>query len=602
MSATAQPEPDEGSTPGDPDTAPAGSSPSETGTSRSGTSETGTSGSGTSRSGTSGSGTSTGAAALVALRRARQRRRLGELDWFEVAYRVYLMGGFGGGAVLWISASIHDSTAAADTVTRIAAGAPGWLGLVVAVSLLLGLRGGSHGGPVSLEAADVTHVMLAPVARRLVLRRPAVQRLRSALFASSLTGAVVGQLAGRRLPGSLLAWAAAGALFGAVVACLWIGSALLTHALRVPRAAATSMGLVVVIAQSVAVWRGVTGPTSAAGSLGLWGWRQNGADALWIAAAVGVAATGLGLLERLSLEALARRSALVAQLKFAVTMQDLRTVVLLRRQLNQEQLRSRPWFRLGPVRRRTLGGALWRRGWQGLLRYPLTRLLRMAALAAAMGLLEALAVRGTTPAVVGTAVLGFVLGMEAMEPLSQEVDQADRADALPFDRGELLYRHLAAGFAMLVPFAVVGGVVAVVVLGLDALAPVAILAVPVTLGAALGGVVSIVRDAPDPAASAATFVPPEVAGFTTTLRLLWPIVVSSLPTALALLPRSAAALGQSVVAAAVRAAVGIVLLVLLTAQWVRLRDRVRRSVRAFMADGRAHTAEQKRVRTEGSAT
>mgnify|MGYP003346494774 CR=1 FL=1 len=62
---------------------------------------------------------STGAAALVALRRARQRRRLGELDWFEVAYRVYLMGGFGGGAVLWISASIHDRTAAADTVASL---------------------------------------------------------------------------------------------------------------------------------------------------------------------------------------------------------------------------------------------------------------------------------------------------------------------------------------------------------------------------------------------------------------------------------------------------------------------------------------------------
>lgn len=544
---------------------------------------------------------STGAAALVALRRARQRRRLGELDWFEVAYRVYLMGGFGGGAVLWISASIHDRTAEADTVARIASDAPGWLGLIVALALLLGLRGGAHGGPVSLEAADVTHVMLAPVPRRLVLRRPAVQRVRSAVFAASLGGAIVGQLAGRRLPGSLLAWGAAGVLFGAVVALLWVGSALLAHTLRVPRGAATAAGLAVVVGQGVAVWRGVTGPTSAAGSLALWGWRQHGVDAVWIAVALGAAGSGLALLERLSLEALARRSALVAQLKFAVTMQDLRTVVLLRRQLNQEQLRSRPWFRLGPVRRRTLGGALWRRGWQGLLRYPLTRLLRMATLAAAMGVLQAMAIRGTTPALVGTALLGFVLGMEAMEPLSQEVDQADRADALPFDRGELLYRHLAAGFAMLVPFALVGGAAAVAVLGIGSLAPVAILAVPVTVGAALGGVVSIVRDAPDPAASAATFVPPEVAGFTTTLRLLWPIVVSSLSTGLALLPRSAAELGDSVVAAAVRAAVGIVLLVLLTAQWVRLRDRVRRSVRAFMADGRAHTIEQKRVRTEGSA-
>mgnify|MGYP003350091542 CR=1 FL=1 len=56
--------------------------------------------------------------------------------------------------------------------------------------------------------------------------------------------------------------------------------------------------------------------------------------------------------------------------------------------------------------------------------------------------------------------------------------------------------------------------------------------------------------------------------------------------------RSAAELGESTVAAAVRSSVGIILIVLLTAQWVRLRDRVRRSVRAFMADGRSYTADQ----------
>ena len=569
-------------------------------TSDSGTPDTGSSGAGSSGAG----GTrpdGVGPEALVALRRARQRRRLGELDWFEVAYRVYLMGGFGGGAVLWISASIHDRTVDADTVALVADHAPGWLGLIAALALLFGVRGGSHGGPVSLEAADVTHVMLAPVPRRAVLLRPAVQRLRSAVFAASLSGAIAGQLAGRRLPGSLVAWGAAGALFGAVVAALWVGAALVAHSLRIPRSVATSAGLAVVAWQGIAVWQDIAGPTSAAGSLGLWGWRQQAPDAVWIVAALGLVGAGLALLERLSLEALARRSALVAQLKFAVTMQDLRTVVLLRRQLNQEQLRSRPWVRLGRVRRRTLGGALWRRGWQGLLRYPLTRLVRMAGLAAAMGVLQAMAIRGTTPAVVGTALLGFVLGMEAMEPLSQEVDQADRADALPFDRGELLYRHLAPGFAMLFPFAVIGGGAAVAVLGVGSLASVAILMYPVVLGAALGGVVSIVRDAPDPAASGAAFVPPEVAGFATTLRLLWPIVVSTLSTALALLPRSAVELGDSPVAAAVRASVGIILLVLLTAQWVRLRDRVRRSVRAFMADGRSYTADQKRLRNEGSA-
>ena len=50
---------------------------------------------------------------------------------------------------------------------------------------------------------------------------------------------------------------------------------------------------------------------------------------------------GVCMLQQTSLDALARRSSLVAQLRFAVTMQDLRTVILLRRQLNQEQTRGR---------------------------------------------------------------------------------------------------------------------------------------------------------------------------------------------------------------------------------------------------------------------
>ena len=51
----------------------------------------------------------------------------------------------------------------------------------------------------------------------------------------------------------------------------------------------------------------------------------------------------------LRVEPLVRRGDLVSQLHFAVTMQDLRTVVLLRRQLRGEQPRTRPWFGLRPT-------------------------------------------------------------------------------------------------------------------------------------------------------------------------------------------------------------------------------------------------------------
>ena len=155
---------------------------------------------------------------------------------------------------------------------------------------------------------------------------------------------------------------------------------------------------------------------------------------------------------RTSLDALARRSSLVAQLRFAVTMQDLRTVILLRRQLTHEHTRRRPWLRL-PRRSasRSCGGAVAQPA-------PLP-----GRPARADGVLRRDGRRvpgrwfhGTTPPFVVTGVLLFVLGLEAMEPLSQEVDQPDRTDCLPDRARRAALRHLVAPLVALVPFAVVG--------------------------------------------------------------------------------------------------------------------------------------------------
>ena len=65
-----------------------------------------------------------------------------------------------------------------------------------------------------------------------------------------------------------------------------------------------------------------------------------------------------------------RRAGLVAQLRFAVTLQDIRTVVLLRRQLSQETPRNRPWI---PMKRGGRLPPIWRRDWQSYFRFPLVR-------------------------------------------------------------------------------------------------------------------------------------------------------------------------------------------------------------------------------------
>jgi hypothetical protein len=532
-------------------------------------------------------------AALRALRRHRQRNRLVDLEWFEAAYRAYLVALFGGGAVLWISSAVGDGPVGADTQADVARYGPAALGLVAVVAVLIGLRGGAQGGPLALEEADVAHVMMAPVPRRAALARPAWQRVRSSAGLAVVIGAIGGQMAGRRLPGSPSAWAASGALFGLTVGLLWAGSALIAHAIRLPLAIATATGVGLTAWQAAAVARPrLPAPANTAGSLAMWGWRQRPADVAALAVAVASAAIGLAWLGRTRIEALARRASLVAQLRFAVTTQDLRTVILLRRQLNQESTRRRPWARPPNFVR----WPVVRRGWHGIARFAVTRVVRMVALAAGVGVSQAAVAQGSTAMVIVSGFGLFLLGLEVTEPLAQEIDHPSRSEALPAERGRLFAAHLVMPAVALAPLAAVGGVAAWWALGRSHGAAVAVLAWPTLLASATGSVVSIVRDARDPATGGNEgFVPPEMVGMITATKALLPLLVSTLGAAPVLLVRSAATPvgGGPVTAAAVRAAIGAMLLTAVTALWVYKRDAWKKSMGAFMAEGRAVTAQQR---------
>lgn len=559
----------------------------------------------------------TGLAALHELRSRRRIRRLGRLEWFDVAYKAYLVVIFGGGAVLWVSAAIDEAPVGSSLgdVERLA---PVVVSIVAALAVMVGLRTGARGGPLSLEAADVSHVLLAPVSRRAVLLRPAMQRLRTAVVGASTAGAVAGQLAGRRLPGSTWSWGVCGGLAGAVVGAAWLGAALVAH--HRPRVAMTAVGVALVMIESSALWWRVPTPMSGVGRLALAAWPGHfeggsvpGVLAAGVIAAIAAGAVAVGVvsLESMSLEALMRRSALVAQLRFAATMQDLRTVVLLRRELDEEHPRSVPWRRLPPSRHGDvrLTSTVCRRDLHGLLRFPLSRVVRMAAVAVALGASVAAVLRGTTSALVLAALAAFVLGLEALEPLSQEIDQPDRAESVPVERGDLLVRHLVAPAVLLVPFAVLAAATALVVAAVggraggsagSGLVAAAVMAVPVVLAGACGSVVSIVRDAPDPVAQSAgrsAIAMPEMTGLGSALKAVWPVIVSGVGCATVLFVRAAWRNGGSLTGAAVRAAVAAVLLAGVVAYWVRGRDRWRRSTRRFVEEGRAASG----TRREGVA-
>ncbi len=528
----------------------------------------------------------TGAAVVGELRRARQHRRLGDQEWFDVAYRVYLVALAAGAAIVAASDAVNDAVVTSTTVADITRHGPGALGLIAAVAVAAGLRSGANGGPVALEAPDVRHLLLAPIPRAVVMRRPVAQRIRSTAAAGALVGVVAGVLAARRLPGSTTAWAAAGAVAGGCAVAIFAATAVVAHVTRLRQPLATTGGALLVGAQAVAAVTDVSGPADTFGSLFLWGMRQHGVDVAAVAVTIGVVAFALWRAGELRPEPLLRRADLVSQLRFAVTMQDLRTVVLLRRQMRNEHARVRPWpipFARRAVRTSaaTLGATVRRRGWHSIARLPLARLGHSGALAVLAGLAAVVTLRGTTPAAIAIGVCLFAMSMEILEPLSQEIDHRDLTGLSPAATDAVLLRAMVVPAVVLVPFALVGAAT-VAVLEPGAAGAAFALAVPCVLAGACGAVVSIAGEtrSPDSTASASLTMP-EFAGFATVMRTLLPVAISCIAALPVLAMRELPSADT-----AVRSSIGLMLAVAACAWWVRKHNDYGERVRAFIEEGK----------------
>ncbi|MEA2469753.1 MAG: hypothetical protein QOE38_752, partial [Thermoleophilaceae bacterium] len=187
------------------------------------------------------------------LRTARRRHYLRQLDWVDALYKAYLTAIGAGAATVVVSGALGDHRASAGTVATLAARGPAVLGLGVALLVAAGLRSGARGGPLALQPPDVHQILLAPVDRRLALRGPAVAQLRTRLFVGMVAGAVVGNLAFRRLPGKPGAWIACGIAFFSLAAAAGIGAALLASGRRLGPRVAAAVG-VLLVAWSGADW------------------------------------------------------------------------------------------------------------------------------------------------------------------------------------------------------------------------------------------------------------------------------------------------------------------------------------------------------------
>ncbi len=521
-----------------------------------------------------------GADALRAMRHQRRRHRVEDMDWFEAMYRVYITAFVGGGAILFLSGLAGDQALTGQALTNVTQNTPHVVGLVAALVVFLGLRSGANGGPIAVEEPEVRHVLLSPVSHSAVMRHPAIQRLRTYAFMGALAGGTANQLLSRRVPSSgtsLAGWAIWGALAGAIVGSLFVIAALLAHALALPRWLTTAIATALLAWQTAVTFgdTNIAGPFDFTGSISLWWLRINSIDVVGIAVVAVLAVVAILVAGSLSLEALARRSALVSQMKFAVTLQDIRTVILLRRQLSQEHMRAKPWVNVPPALRRDVVVG---RGFRSFAHFPLRRIFRMTLLSGTAAAAMVVAWNGTTPGIVVAGLLLFVLGLDAVEPLSQEIDQPDRTDALPVERGLLMTKHLVVPALLTIPFLIVGVVTAFIMEPqASTLAYATLIGIPALLGGIAGASLNAVQGAPDPAGGATSglALPPEVSGMTTVVRAVFPPAITVVTCAPVLALRWSLDNNASPIVNTIRAVLAVGLLLTLVAGWVRQRDAIR---------------------------
>ena len=507
---------------------------------------------------------------LADLGRARRQRRAADVDWFELLYQAYLTVIGCGIALVAAAGVIGDAEVPAGTLARIGDEGPAIAGLAVAAVVVAGLRSGARGGPLALEAAFVQHVLLAPVDRAAAMREPALRLVRQAAIAGGGSGGMAGLLAAERLPSSTLGLVAGGAAGGATTALLAVGLAMVVGGTRRSMWVADAASLVLVGLAAVDVATGTTvSPTTWVGGLALSAVEPSPLGAAGPVLAVAAVVAGVLCVGGTSLEASRRRAGLVSNLRFAVTRQDLRTVVLLQRRLAQDRARTTPWIRLG---RRGRTPAVWRRGWQGLLRLPSRRLVRMAVLGGLAVAACAGVWAGNHVLVVVGGLLLHAVALDAIEPLAQELDHPDRWSSFPQAPGRLLVSHLAAPAALLLLAAT--PVVAVVAATSDP--DTTSVAIATAVSACVGATVAAaatVATSPFDLSQVKAFVP-EAIGMQLVARVAWPPALTTLSLLPLVVGRTAVDRGDPAAPVATTVMWGVAIAVIAASVWLSHRKPV----------------------------
>lgn len=519
---------------------------------------------------------------VEAMRALRRKRRLGDVAWGDLAYRVYTTALGTIVLVIFASGLIGDDPLDTTAVSRLTAEGPGWAGLVAAAMFLVGSRSGHRGGPMAVDSADVHNLLLAPIERWRVLLRPAVGTVGYGSGAVAALGALTGLLLAQRAPGGNPGFISAGIVFGTLAAGIAYGLALLAASRRVDGRVVIALSSLL-LAGAVARVAGLVAwtPTDEIGSILFWPLRFTTRSLVVVPVAVAIVWLGIRSLDGISIEQAQRRTRLVGQLRFAVTQQDLRSVLLLRRQLASEHPIGRNRLRrltdlVGP-RFPVLARSL-----SSIGRWPGIRIVRVLGLGLAAGAASLGVWRGTTPLVVVAGLCSYVAALDVLEPLAQEIDHPMLVDSYPMDRGLLFLHHLVPAALVMFVSMVPGALAAVLVEGtVGSSAVAAVVVATASIAATAGAAVSIVGEAILSATDEA-MMPPEVAGPRVVMKTLWPPFIAATgfaPVLGALLAhRAGGDVAQGVMVAALPPAV----LAAVVGAWVYYRDEIHRTMSEAM--------------------
>jgi hypothetical protein len=512
-------------------------------------------------------------AALSSLRKLVRTRRLGHLSHFDVLYRVYvtaLMSLFGFYLALGL---IDDAPIGAAEITWVRDHGASWVGALAALAVAAGVRSGTNGGPLVIDEVDLHHVLLSPIDRRVVLRSGVRNLVAGALALGAVAGAAAGELATRRLPGNPWAWVGAGTLSGITITTAGVGAALVAASLPVLRqrpwiTSGVAIGLVGWSVADIALDI-ESAPTTAVGLVALWALDFSWWPIVAPVAAAGLVTIGARNIARLSIERAGRRAHLIRQVRFALAQQDVRSLILLRRQLGFERPRGQPLVRLGSGRLEARVPALYR-DLRSYLRWPLQRVVRVGALSVLTGLALAGMWRGTTALVLGVAAGCYLASLEAVEPLSQELDHPSILEAAPVNSPTILVFHISAAAALMSLWWAGATAVAAAVTGsVDLFEVLAVASVPAAAAAVGGAAISTKRVG---SGISSLPVPDEIAGPQTVIRLVWPIALAGLGGVPVIVARAADDRGADAVAASVRVTIAIAALAAVMFVWIRVRD------------------------------